>query len=230
MSLHFYLFSSDKGVPGVGNGNPLQYSCLENPMNRRPGGLQSIGLHRVGHDWSYLAWTHDKGVARTSPVLWPPFKTRCLRSLLLSVAHGAPATTSAESLLELQNPRPPCPNQLNQNLNFNTIPMDLCVWHLRALTSTLFSYFSLHYPEPMNFFWAFLLEVFGRQLRKVGGFSRASDGKEYTCNAGDLSLIFGSERSAGEGNGYPLQYSCLENSMDRGVKSLKSLGSAGSNY
>ena len=37
-------------VSGEGNGNPLQYSCLENPMDREPGGLQSIGLHRVGHD------------------------------------------------------------------------------------------------------------------------------------------------------------------------------------
>ena len=76
----FLFFSSDKGVSGVGNGNPLKYSCLENPMNRRPGRLQSIGLHRVGHDRSDLAWAHDKGVARTSPVLWPPFKTHCLRS------------------------------------------------------------------------------------------------------------------------------------------------------
>ena len=36
--------------PGGGNGNPLQYSFLENPMNREPGGLQSMGSQRVGHD------------------------------------------------------------------------------------------------------------------------------------------------------------------------------------
>ena len=36
--------------PGEGNGNPLPCSCLENPMDRGPGGLQSIGLKRVGHD------------------------------------------------------------------------------------------------------------------------------------------------------------------------------------
>ena len=36
--------------PGVGNGNPLQYSCLENPMDNEPGGLQSMVLQRVGHD------------------------------------------------------------------------------------------------------------------------------------------------------------------------------------
>ena len=44
-----------------------------------------------------------------------------------------------------------------------------------------------------------------------------SDGKESACNAGDLGVILGLGRSPGEGNGYPLQYSCLENSMDRGT-------------
>ena len=37
------------------------------------------------------------------------------------------------------------------------------------------------------------------------------------ANTGDMSLIPGSGRSSGEGNGYSLQYSCLENSMDRGL-------------
>ena len=41
-----------------------------------------------------------------------------------------------------------------------------------------------------------------------------SAGKESTCNVGDLSLIPGLGRSPGEGKGYPLQYSGLENSMD----------------
>ena len=40
--------------------------------------------------------------------------------------------------------------------------------------------------------------------------------KEFACNAGDLGLIPGSGRSFGEGNGNPLQYSCLENPIDRG--------------
>ena len=43
-----------------------------------------------------------------------------------------------------------------------------------------------------------------------------SDGKESTYNAGDLGLIPGLGKSLGEGNGNPLQYSCLENSMNRG--------------
>ena len=54
------------------------------------------------------------------------------------------------------------------------------------------------------------------------GFPGGSDGKEYACNAGDPGLIPGSGRSSGGGNGYvlygyPLQYSCRENSKDRGA-------------
>ena len=47
------------------------------------------------------------------------------------------------------------------------------------------------------------------------GFPGVSEGKEFACNAGDLGLIPGWGRSHGEGNGHPLQCSCLENSMDR---------------
>ena len=46
-------------------------------------------------------------------------------------------------------------------------------------------------------------------------FPGISDGKEFACNMGDLGLILMLGRSPGEGNGYPLQYSCLENPMDR---------------
>ena len=44
-----------------------------------------------------------------------------------------------------------------------------------------------------------------------------SDGKASACNVGDPGLIPGLGRSSGEGNGNPLQYSCLENPMDRGA-------------
>ena len=46
-------------------------------------------------------------------------------------------------------------------------------------------------------------------------FPGGSEGKTSACNAGDLGSIPGSGRSPGEGNGNPLQYSCLENPMDR---------------
>ena len=52
---------------------------------------------------------------------------------------------------------------------------------------------------------------------KTMGFPDSSVGKESTSNSGDPGLIPGLVRSPGEGNSYPLQDSCLENSMDRGV-------------
>ena len=49
------------------------------------------------------------------------------------------------------------------------------------------------------------------------GLLRWFSGKEPACNAGNTGSIPGSGRSPGEGNGNPLQYSCLENPMDRGA-------------
>ena len=49
------------------------------------------------------------------------------------------------------------------------------------------------------------------------GFPGSSVGKESTCNMGDLGLIPGLGQSPGEGNSYPLQFSGLENSMDKGA-------------
>jgi len=54
-------------------------------------------------------------------------------------------------------------------------------------------------------------------LEVLKGFASGSDGKESSCNAGDLSLIPESGRSPGKGNGNPLHYSCLEKHMDRGA-------------
>ena len=45
--LHFHFSLS---CIGEGNGNPFQCSCLENPRDGKPGGLPSMGSHRVGHD------------------------------------------------------------------------------------------------------------------------------------------------------------------------------------
>ena len=54
-------------------------------------------------------------------------------------------------------------------------------------------------------------------MAKHPGFSGGSDGKESACDAGDLGSIPGLGRSPGGGHGNPLQYSWLENSMDRGA-------------
>ena len=58
------------------------------------------------------------------------------------------------------------------------------------------------------------------------GFSGGLEGKESACKAGDLDLIPGLGRSPGEGNGNPLQYSCLENPMDRETWQVKIHGDA----
>ena len=58
----------------------------------------------------------------------------------------------------------------------------------------------------------------------VLGFPSSSDGKASACNAGDLSLIPGLGISPGEGNGNPLQYSCLENPMDCSLTGFSIIG------
>ena len=67
--LHFHFSLS---CIGEGNGSPLQCSCLENPGTGKPGGLPSLGSHRVGHDWS------DSAAAAGSLPLVPPMGPRCL--------------------------------------------------------------------------------------------------------------------------------------------------------
>ena len=59
--------------------------------------------------------------------------------------------------------------------------------------------------------------------REVLGFPCGSPGKQSTHNAGDLGLVLGLGRSPGEGKGYPVQYSSLENSMDYSPWGLKEL-------
>ena len=60
--------------------------------------------------------------------------------------------------------------------------------------------------------------VFQQALPWFWASPSGSDGKESACNAGDLGSIPGMGRAPRERNGYPLQYSCLENSMDRGAR------------
>ena len=65
---------STVAVMGEGNGTPLQCSCLENPGDGEPGGLPSMGSHRVGHDWSDVAAavaamknTFDGAISKAEP-------------------------------------------------------------------------------------------------------------------------------------------------------------------
>ena len=71
-----------------------------------------------------------------------------------------------------------------------------------------------------HFSFTFIVLVIFTKLHLIGiseAILGGSDGEESACNAGDTDSIPESRRAPGEGNGYPLQYSCLENSMDRGA-------------
>ena len=70
-----------------------------------------------------------------------------------------------------------------------------------------------HYLFSKSFYYHRLKQI----QWTISGFPCSSVGKESACNAGDLGSIPGSGRSAGEGNGNPLQYSWLENPRDRGA-------------
>ena len=78
---------------------------------------------------------------------------------------------------------------------------------------------SLHYQfisilqAPTSTFFLFLFNI----SLDVGTFPACSDGKESACDAGDVGSIPGLGRSPGEGNGNPLQFSCLENPMKTDV-------------
>ena len=85
---------------------------------------------------------------------------------------------------------------------------------VQGLRDEIYSFISdVHSPN--------ILQISGTVLGKVrtekSGFPGGSDSKESDYNAGDLGSISELGRSPGERNGNPLQYSCLENSMDRGA-------------
>ena len=68
-----------------------------------------------------------------------------------------------------------------------------------------------------QWFWNNAKSFFWKKIVTTLSFHHSLVNKESACNAGDLGLISGSGRSSGERNGNPLQYSCLDNPMDRGA-------------
>ena len=84
-----------------------------------------------------------------------------------------------------------------------------CESSFSGISLSVSSLSHLHHLKSHRYKWD--------SLNYVLGFLFDSDSNERACNGGDLSLIPESERSPGEGNVIPFQYSCLENSMDRGA-------------
>ena len=122
-------------------------------------------------------------------------------------------------------PRSEQRNNKNQKktLNWSLISFFFSLWHQVISSSLLF--------QNRLYCGSVILDnIYKREEEKTGQtpfipihclwqhspFPGGSDGKASACDAGDRDLIPGSRRSPGEGNGNPLQYSCLENPMDGG--------------
>ena len=98
--------------------------------------------------------------------------------------------------------------QLSQN-QLRSLSLMLCHLYHDAVVSGLSMLF--HLSVFLHYYLTVIITI---ALCKV---PCSSAGKESACNAEDLGVIPGLGRSPGEGNGNPVQYSCLENSMDRGA-------------
>ena len=88
---------------------------------------------------------------------------------------------------------------------------------LQTAASLVFLHFRGVPTSPIIQAWNLRMSLMFPLPSPSWGFPGVSHGKESACNGGDPGLIPGSGRSPGEGNGNPLQYSCLENPMDRKV-------------
>ena len=88
-----------------------------------------------------------------------------------------------------------------------------CLW-LRIKIQNMF--FQTHSWLPKRYLCKFSLSLNLKRISTLS-FPGGSEDKASACSAGDLGSIPGLGRSPGEGNGNPLQYSCLENPMDRGA-------------
>ena len=86
-------------------------------------------------------------------------------------------------------------------------------------------YLYIYFCNCLTFNWLIHTLTFSTLYVTCLGFPGGSDGKESACNARDPGSVPGSGRSPGEGNSYPLQNSCLENSTDRGAINLFLYGS-----
>ena len=84
------------------------------------------------------------------------------------------------------------------------------------INSSWDQYLSMLNNELLNLYHAYLVHLI-KFFKVLCGRPSSSVGKESAYNVGDWGLFPGSRRSPGEGNGNPLQYSCLEKSMDRGA-------------
>ena len=122
---------------------------------------------------------------------------------------GAGAVVGINMHITAENLKIPHP-KTNTSWICPTVIFACSLWHFFYC----YAHFVLVLEIDIDRFGSFFLLNYW-SLGSLLGFSGSSDSTESTCNAGNLGLIPELGRSPGEENGYPLQYSCLENSMDR---------------
>ena len=132
--------------PGEGNGNPLQYSCLENPMEEEPGGLQSMGSRRVGHDWTtslslFSGWQFLLNSIKHWVIFptqaWNPGLLHC-REILYLLSHQEAQSSGDKLIFKEQRSLiflSSCyfPNVSHRNLHFKCSPVAGWVWEIQDL-------------------------------------------------------------------------------------------------
>ena len=107
-----------------------------------------------------------------------------------------------------------------QKIYSEYVDLKLYVFLLTTLDLKLIIFLNSLTFSRMKLFWDFLFRALScksLEVTAIHSLPGVSDGKESTCNAGNLGSILGLLRSPGGGNGNPLQHSCLENPMDRGA-------------
>ena len=172
----------------------------EIPWTENPGRLQSMELQRVGHDWVtslHFTLSHFSQV-RFFVTPW-------------TVVFQVPLSMGFSRRVYWRGLSCPPPGDLpDPGTGFGGTELASLRLRWRVL------YYQRHLWRPASQLSYICWESEFSKL--LGG----SDGKESACNVKDLDLIPGSRRSPGEGKGYPLQYSGLENSMHRGSWSMGS--------
>ena len=191
--LHF-LFS----LPRVGerNGNPLQYSCLENPRDR---GAWWAAVYGVAQSRTQLMWLSSSS---SSPLLGP-----------INLFLHLPSWLGWGWCCR-EKPKEPFSQGTVWNMNVGPEVLDFTfeVKNHGNMDCYSWPHLSLKLLRQREL-WVHLYLFSSTHM----GFPDDSVIKYLPSDAGDMSFIPGLGRSPGGGNGNSLQYSCLENPMDRGV-------------
>ena len=176
------------------------------PWTEEPGGLQSTGSQRVGHDWVQVAFfcpprryeLLKHSITETAPYsnnVRSRYTPGSLDTSHITRQHPVAATASHSIFSETAHGPQGLRSLLLQCVKASSCTPTVCSSQ---------AFYGL--PKDFSFFFFFWIS------KSTWRFSfNSSDGKASACNAGDPGSIPGLGRSPGEGNDNPLQHSCLEN-------------------